>query len=150
MEEPGRPRSMGSQSHRRLRDFIFTFFSFHWLSGTSQVALLVKNPLTNPGDIRDGTLISGSTRSPGGENDNPLQYSCLENQWIKEPGRLWTTESQGWKWVKQLSTAHTDYLLYASLWDSNRNTMLDQKYIWCLLQKAYYYVDEMYTTEIIP
>ena len=24
-------------------------------------------------------LISGSRRSPGGENGNPLQYSCLEN-----------------------------------------------------------------------
>ena len=36
----------------------------------------VKNPLTNAGDAG---LIPGSGRSPGGGNDNPLQYSCLEN-----------------------------------------------------------------------
>ena len=58
--------------------------------------------------------------------------------------------SKSRKWLKQLSSAQTDYLLYAALWDSNRNTMLDQKYIWCLLQKAYYDVDEIYTKEIIP
>jgi len=28
---------------------------------------------------RDIGLIPGSGRSPGEENDNPLQYSCLEN-----------------------------------------------------------------------
>jgi len=28
---------------------------------------------------RDLGLIPGSGRSPGGENSNPLQYSCLEN-----------------------------------------------------------------------
>ena len=27
----------------------------------------------------DPGLIPGSGRSPGGENGNPLQYSCLEN-----------------------------------------------------------------------
>ena len=27
----------------------------------------------------DASLIPGSRRSPGGGNDNPLQYSCLEN-----------------------------------------------------------------------
>ena len=30
-------------------------------------------------NIRDLDLIPGSRRSPGGENSNPLQYSCLEN-----------------------------------------------------------------------
>ena len=37
---------------------------------------LVKNLPTNAGDL---DLIPGSGRSPGGGNDNPLQYSCLEN-----------------------------------------------------------------------
>ena len=32
--------------------------------------------------------IPGSGRSPGEGNGNPLQYSCLENLWTKEPGRL--------------------------------------------------------------
>ena len=40
---------------------------------------MVKNPPANAGDIRDMGLIPGSGRLPGGGNDNPLQYSCLEN-----------------------------------------------------------------------
>ena len=39
---------------------------------------VVTNPPTNAGDIRD-TGLSGSWRSPAGGNDNPVQYSCLEN-----------------------------------------------------------------------
>ena len=47
--------------------------------GVSQVVLVVKNPPTSRGDIREVGLIPGSGRSPGGGNGNPLQYSCLEN-----------------------------------------------------------------------
>ena len=43
------------------------------------MALVVKNPPANAGDIRDVGSIPGSGRSPGGEHGNPLQYSCLEN-----------------------------------------------------------------------
>jgi len=43
------------------------------------VALVVKNPLANAGDIRDTGSVSGLGRSPGGGNGNPLQYSRLEN-----------------------------------------------------------------------
>ena len=42
-------------------------------------ALVVKNPPADAGDLRDVGWIPGSGRSPGGENANPLQYSCLEN-----------------------------------------------------------------------
>ena len=35
-----------------------------------------KESICNVGDL---SLISGSGRSPGEENGNPLQYSCLEN-----------------------------------------------------------------------
>ena len=45
----------------------------------SQVALVVKNPPANAGDLRDADLIPGSGRSPREGNDNPLQYSCLKN-----------------------------------------------------------------------
>ena len=45
----------------------------------SQVALVVKNPPANAGDIRDTSSIPGSERCPGGGHGNPLQYSCLEN-----------------------------------------------------------------------
>ena len=45
----------------------------------SQMALVVKNPPANAGDIRDTGLIPVSGRSPGGGHGNSLQYSCLEN-----------------------------------------------------------------------
>ena len=48
---------------------------------------MVKNPPANAGDVGDVGSIPGSRRSLGVENDNPLQYSCLENS-TKEPGRL--------------------------------------------------------------
>ena len=37
---------------------------------------VVKNPSVNAGDVGS---ITGLGRSPGKENGNPLQYSCLEN-----------------------------------------------------------------------
>ena len=44
--------------------------------GASQVA---QNPPANAGNARDPGSIPGSGRSPGEENGNLLQYSCLEN-----------------------------------------------------------------------
>ena len=44
-----------------------------------QVVLVVKNPPANAENVRDTGLIPGWGRYPGGGNDNPLQYSCLEN-----------------------------------------------------------------------
>ena len=52
------------------------------------VALVIKNSLANAGDIRDVVSIRGSGRAPGGSHDNLVQYSCLENPWTEEPGRL--------------------------------------------------------------
>ena len=40
---------------------------------------MVKNPHANAGDARDVGSVPGSERFAGGENGNPLQYSCLEN-----------------------------------------------------------------------
>ena len=40
---------------------------------------MVKNPPANAGDIKDAGSVPRLGRSPGKENDNPLQYSCLEN-----------------------------------------------------------------------
>ena len=45
----------------------------------SHMALVVKNPPTIAGDIRDAGLIPGSGRYLGGGHGNPLQYPCLEN-----------------------------------------------------------------------
>ena len=56
---------------------LFTpYYIVYW---ASHVALVVKNPLANAGDIRDVGLIPESGRSPGGGQGNPLQYFCLEN-----------------------------------------------------------------------
>ena len=44
------------------------------------MALLVKNPPVNAGDIRDMLVPSPDQEDPpGGGYGNPLQYSCLEN-----------------------------------------------------------------------
>ena len=54
-----------------------------------QVALVVKNPPANAGDIRDMVSIPGSGRSPGEGNGYPFQYSCLENP--MDRGVWWAT-----------------------------------------------------------
>ena len=43
------------------------------------MALVVKNPPANAGDIRDAGSIPGPGESPRGEIGNPLLYYCLEN-----------------------------------------------------------------------
>ena len=40
---------------------------------------MVKNLPANAGDTEGTGSILGLGRSPGGGNDNPFQYSCLEN-----------------------------------------------------------------------
>ena len=49
------------------------------MTWASQVALVVKNLPTSAGDAGDMSSIFGLGRSPGEENGNPVQYSCLEN-----------------------------------------------------------------------
>ena len=45
--------------------------------------LVVKNPPSNAGDIRDLGSIPGSGRSPGEGNGNPLKYSGLGNPSVR-------------------------------------------------------------------
>ena len=52
-----------------------------------------KESACNAGDLG---FIPGSGRSPGEENGNPLQYSCLGNP--REPGRQ---QSMGSKRIRQ-------------------------------------------------
>ena len=54
-----------------------------------QVALVVKNPPDNAGDISDAGSIPGSGRSPGEGNGNPLLNSCLEKP--MDRGAWWAT-----------------------------------------------------------
>ena len=53
------------------------------------MVLVVKNPPTNVGDLRDMSSISGSGRSPGEGNGNSLQYSYLGNP--MDRGAWWAT-----------------------------------------------------------
>ena len=54
-----------------------------WLSGKESACQI--------GDV--GSIL-GLGRSPGEENGNPLQYSCLENPQTEEPGGLQFTGLQ--------------------------------------------------------
>ena len=56
---------------------------------------VVKNPPADAGDTRDVGSVSGSGRSPREGNDNPLQYSCLENS--VDRGAKWVTVHGGVK-----------------------------------------------------
>ena len=50
---------------------------------------MVKNPPANAGDLRDVGPIPGLGRSPGEENGNPHQYSCIDNPMHR--GAWWAT-----------------------------------------------------------
>ena len=54
--------------------------------------------------LRDAASIPGLGRSPGGEHDNLLQYSCLENS--KDRGAWWATVQGVSKSRTQLSDFH--------------------------------------------
>ena len=75
----------------------------HLIKGTSasQVALMINNLPPNAGDVGDMGSIPGLARSPGEENDNPLQYSWLENSMDK--GAPWATVHWATKSQTQLS-----------------------------------------------
>ena len=53
----------------------------------------VKASACNAGDL---SSIPGSGRSPGEENGNSLQYSCLENSMDKEPGEIQSVRGVWW------------------------------------------------------
>ena len=50
---------------------------------------VLKNLPANAGDTENMGSVLGSERSAGGGNDNPLQYSCLENP--MDRGIWWAT-----------------------------------------------------------
>ena len=73
------------------------------------MALVIKNPAANAGDIRDVSSLPGLERSPGEGNGHPLQYSCLE------PGGLQSMGSQraghDWSNLACTHTFHKPYLM---------------------------------------
>ena len=54
--------------------------------GASQVALVVKNPPANAGEIRDADLILGLGRSPGGGHGTHSSILAWRIPWTEEPG----------------------------------------------------------------
>ena len=68
-----------------------TFWGFEQMYNdmwASQVALVVKNPSANAGDVRDAGLIPGLGRSPGGRH---ATHSCIlawRIPWTEEPEGL--------------------------------------------------------------
>ena len=67
-----------------------------------QVALVVKNLLTNAGDMKNGALIFDFRRSPGLGNGNTLHYSCLETP-MDRGVWLWSIASWSWPRLNRLS-----------------------------------------------
>ena len=73
------------------------FWSFPGGSGRKESACNVGDP----------GFIPGSGRSPGKDNGNPLQYSCLENS--MDRGAWWPTVHGVAKTWTQLSDFHLIY-----------------------------------------
>ena len=82
----------------------------------------VKSLPANARDARDTGSTPGSGRSPGGEDGNPLQYSCLENPmdwgaWQATAHRV--AKSQTWlKWLRM----HTCFVypLFNCCWPAKK------------------------------
>ena len=79
------PVPLGLQARPQLRGILAVMFGSGLIIGPdpSQLKLpscsVVKNLCASAGDTGDPGSIPGSGRFPGEGNDNPLQYSCLEN-----------------------------------------------------------------------
>ena len=79
----------------------------------SEVALVVKNPSANAGDLRYVALIPEWGRSPGGGHGNPLlawtSILAWTIPWTEKPGGLWSTGSQivGHDWSRLAQHTHT-------------------------------------------
>ena len=94
------------------------------------MVLVVKNPPTRTGDIRDMGSFLGLRRYPGGGHGNPLQCSCLENPmnrgtWRAIVHRVTKSQTQ----LKRLSThAHKEA-------QKGKNKKGKNYYLHCIEQK---------------
>ena len=84
MRRPWFDSWVGNFPWRRDRHLTLVFLGF---SGGSDG----KESTCNAGELDS---IPGLGRSLGGGLGNPLQYSCLDNPWTEEPGRLQSRGSQ--------------------------------------------------------
>ena len=126
-----------SSPHLIYSKWILQFCLNSWIRHTTLIALLlnswlkpywgfpgssvVKNLPANAGDEGDTGSILESERSSGGENGNPLQFSCLENP--MDRGAWWATvhgvtKSQTWlsDWAHMLQILHTEKNTHIHRW----------------------------------
>ena len=88
--------------------------------------LVVKNPPASAGDARDSSSFPGSGRSPGEGNDNPLQYSCLENPMDRG---TWCTTLYGVAWTEQLTQQQKEMnICYMCICTQSCLTLYDPMY----------------------
>ena len=107
-----------AQSQTRLKRLSSS--SSRYMSGASQVVLVVKNLPANAGDVRDAGSISELGRSPEGGHGNPVQGSCLEDPmdrrtwWAAVCGveKNWTWLSD---WVHRCMSSNTELCVKCSL-----------------------------------
>ena len=86
------------KSQRQNQDFLLKLWA-------SQMALVVKNPPANAGDIRGEGSIPGSGRSPEGGHATHFSILAWRIPWTEEPDGLQSMGSQKrWTQQKQLST----------------------------------------------
>ena len=91
--------------------FLFINYIHACLYWAFQVALVIKNPPAEAGDLRDASSIPGSGRSLGGGHSSPLQYSCLENSMDTET--WWASVyrvTKCWTPLQQLSMYSCDFI----------------------------------------
>ena len=107
------------------------------VAGAFQVALVVKNPPANAGDLRDSSWIPGLGIFPGEGHGNPLQYSCLENP--MDRGAEWATVHRITKSQTQLKglSKHTGWLLWVADASSifTHDLAIISVYIQCLIKE---------------
>ena len=79
------------------------FAKVSWNPRASQVALVVKKPPANAGDIRDMGSIPGSGRSPGEGHATYSSILAWRIPWTEEAGELQSMGSQSQTRLKCLS-----------------------------------------------
>ena len=107
--------------------------------GSSQVALVVKNPPVYAEDKSDRGSILGPGRSPGGGNGNPPQYSCLENPMdigacqalVHRVAKHWT--QLRWLHLHTHTHTHTHFTFLTMLLSSTGNSCLTQVLWSCII-----------------
>ena len=102
---PGESHGQSSLAGYRHMTEVTDHPNTHLIKGTRafQVALMINNLPPNAGDVGDMGSIPGLARSPGEENDNPLQCSRLENSMDK--GAPWATVH----WATESRTQLSDW-----------------------------------------